>query len=104
MYKKKNYPNIQRAKIINSNLIPKNIKFNTITFFYKDNQYNQCHKDDFRNNIYSKDRIKGEMILNNMLDKIEQNYSNQIYFIKNNNNLNKETISDNHILNIRAMS
>ena len=44
------------------------------------------------------------MILNNMLDKIEQNYSNQIYFIKNNNNLNKETISDNHILNIRAMS
>ena len=76
--------------IYNSNL-PEDLKFTTITFFYKDKTFKKCHKDDYKITDVPV-RKEGEMIIQNMLNNFDKNSS--LNYIINKNNTNTLDISE----------
>lgn len=84
--------------IYTSNL-PQNLKFQTITFFYKDKKFKKCHIDDYKiDNIPI--RQEGEMIIKNILDNVNQK---NIKYIINKSNSNTLNISEKEYINLRNL-
>ena len=66
---------------IYQNNIPHNIKFKTITFFYKNDIYKKCHKNDFNlNDIPIRNNF--EMKFNNLLHKLGNDF---VYIVNHKN-------------------
>ena len=85
--------------LYNSNL-PENLKFLTITFFYKDEPYKKCHKNDYKiDNIPI--RKEGEMIIENILDNL--NLNKNIKYIINKTNSNVLDISEKDYLKLKKL-
>lgn len=84
--------------IYTSNL-PENLKFQTITFFYKDKKFKKCHKDDYKITDIPI-RVEGEMTLKNILDNINPK---NIKYIINKSNSNTLNISEKEYLNLRNL-
>jgi hypothetical protein len=64
-----------------NNNLPHNIKFKTITFFYKNDLYKKCHKNDF-NLDNTPIRNNFEMKLNHMIKTL----GNDFVYIENKKN------------------
>ena len=93
------------SKIINSTILPDNISYKNITFFYKKKFYNKCYKDDLKKNIdsFKEKRYQGEMILKDTLTNIKNKYSDKIYYIINDDNSSVIKLSDENILGINYL-
>ena len=65
----------------NNNNIPSNIKFKTITFFYKNDLYKKCHKNDYNidNTLI---RNKFEMKFNNLINTLGNDF---VYIVNHKN-------------------
>jgi hypothetical protein len=91
-----NYNESCPDKYIYQGNLPKNIKFKTITFFYKDAVFNKCHKNDYKlTDVPIRD--EGEMTLTNMLEKL----NNKVKYIINKNNTTPLQISELDYLKLR---
>jgi hypothetical protein len=63
------------------NNIPHNIKFKTITFFYKNDIYKKCHKNDFKlTNIPIRNNF--EMKFDNIINKLGNDF---VYIVNHKN-------------------
>lgn len=98
MYKY-SYKNICFDKYINLTNIPDNIKFKTITFFYKDKEYQKCHKNDYKNSNINH-RCESEMIINKFLNSLNKN---KIRYNLNNNNKSPLNIKESTLSSIRNL-
>lgn len=65
----------------NNNNIPSNIKFKTITFFYKNDLYKKCHKNDY-NIDNTPIRNKFEMKFNNLINTLGNDF---VYIVNHKN-------------------
>tara|TARA_Y200000002_G_C22619595_1_gene637556 strand:- start:537 stop:833 length:297 start_codon:yes stop_codon:yes gene_type:complete len=79
--------------------LPKNLKFKTVTFFYKDKKFKKCHKDDYKITDIPI-RQEGEMVLKNILDNIN---NRNIKYIINESNSNALNISEKEYLSLRNL-
>lgn len=95
------------SKIISAVGLPDNTEYHNITFFYKKNSYNKCHKDDLKNNINSKiqnqNRYQGEMILRSILDIIKKYKSKYLYYVINDDKSSVVNLSDENIIGINYL-
>ena len=103
LYNKKSVIGTCPEKLINK--IPFDTELINISFFYKKKPYNKCYKNDLKNNINSKEekRFQGEMIIKYFLNNITNKYSDNIYYLINDNK-SKVNLSNENILNIKKLS
>tara|TARA_B100000902_G_C27311603_1_gene918766 strand:- start:2103 stop:2462 length:360 start_codon:yes stop_codon:yes gene_type:complete len=94
-----NYNESCPKNYIYSGNLPKNLKYKTITFFYKDNKFNKCHKNDY-NKSDIPIRYEGDMTLNNMLSNLN---NKKIKYIINNDNILPLEISELDYLKLRNL-
>jgi hypothetical protein len=93
-----NYNELCPEKYIYSGNLPKNLKFKTITFFYKNTNFNKCHKNDY--NISDIPiRYEGDMILNDVLSKL----NNKVKYVINKENASPFKISELDYLKLRNL-
>ena len=64
-----------------NNNIPSNVKFKTITFFYKNDLYKKCHKNDY-NIDNTPIRNKFEMKFNNLINTLGNDF---VYIVNHKN-------------------
>ena len=95
-----NYNETCPTKYIYNSKLPEDIKFSTITFFYKDKTFKKCHKDDYKITDVPI-RQEGEMTINNMLSNLDKNKN--IKYIINKVNSNTLNVSEQEYLKLRQL-
>ena len=95
-----NYAESCPTKYIYSTNLPEDLKFSTITFFYKDKTFKKCHKDDYKITDIPV-RKEGEMAIKSMLSNLDKN--NNLNYIINKNNSNTLELSEHDYLKLRRL-
>ena len=95
-----NYNESCPTKYIYNTKLPENVKFSTITFFYKDKTFKKCHKDDYKITDIPI-RQEGEMTIKNILDNLDKNKN--IKYIVNKSNSNNLEIGEKDYLKLRQL-
>lgn len=86
-YKFSKYKNSNKFYLNN---VPSNLRYMTISFFYKDKEFDMCHKNDNEKSDI-KIRNYNEMNIFNVLEKLNKD---NIYYIVNRNNKNYLYLND----------
>ena len=84
---------------VSSENFPDNIKFKTVTFFYKDKPYKKCIKEDYMLQKVP-DRNYGEVEINNILKKFNKD---RVSWIVNDINSNELDINEVNYTKIRNL-
>jgi len=95
-----NYNESCPTKYIYSTKLPENVKFSTITFFYKDKTFKKCHKDDYKITDVPI-RQEGEMAVKNILNNLDKNKN--IKYIINKSNSNVLEVQETDYLKLRQL-
>ena len=93
-----NYNESCPEKYISNGNLPQDIRYKTITFFYKTDKFDKCHKNDY-NLTEVPVRYEGDVLINNILSKLP----NKLKYIINNNNTTPLKISELDYLKLRNL-
>ena len=80
--------------------LPKDLKYKTITFFYKDKTFKKCFKDDYKLTDIPI-RQENEMLINNFLSSINNNP--EILYIIDKNNSSSLKLNEINFLKLRNL-
>jgi len=95
-----NYKESCVEKYVYSLDLPKDLKYKTITFFYKDKTFKKCFKDDYKLTDIPI-RQENEMLINNFLSSINNNP--EILYIINKNNSSSLKLNEINFLKLRNL-
>tara|TARA_X000000950_G_scaffold287647_1_gene400850 strand:+ start:7 stop:369 length:363 start_codon:yes stop_codon:yes gene_type:complete len=84
------YTNECPTQYVQSAGLPKNVKFKTITFFYKDKLFNKCLNSDYLLETVP-DRNEGEVAVDRIISQLDKD---KILWVSNPNNSNELTINE----------